>query len=108
MKQLSIFIENKRGTLLTVLNVLKGAGIQIIASRRQSPMSLPSSSKTNQARQLVCWHSLPRQKSTLPICILSCFLEKVFWCSVHPTQKRQSKSSRRNLYRSSANCRYSY
>ena len=30
MKQLSIFIENKRGTLLTVLNVLKGAGIQII------------------------------------------------------------------------------
>lgn len=32
MKQLSIFIENKRGTLLTVLNVLKGAGIQIIAS----------------------------------------------------------------------------
>ena len=32
MKQLSIFIENKRGTLLTVLNVLKDAGIQIIAS----------------------------------------------------------------------------
>ena len=32
MKQLSILIENKRGTLLTVLNVLKGAGIQIIAS----------------------------------------------------------------------------
>ena len=32
MKQLSIFIENKRGTLLTVLNVLKGASIQIIAS----------------------------------------------------------------------------
>lgn len=32
MKQLSIFIENKRGTLLTVLNVLKEAGIQIIAS----------------------------------------------------------------------------
>ena len=32
MKQLSIFIENKRGTLLTVLNVLKGAGIQIISS----------------------------------------------------------------------------
>ena len=32
MKQLSIFIENKRGTLLTVLDVLKGAGIQIIAS----------------------------------------------------------------------------
>ena len=29
MKQLSIFIENKRGTLLTVLNALKGAGIQI-------------------------------------------------------------------------------
>ena len=32
MKQLSIFIENKRGTLLTVLNVLKEAGIRIIAS----------------------------------------------------------------------------
>lgn len=32
MKQLSIFIENKRGTLLTVLNTLKEAGIQIIAS----------------------------------------------------------------------------
>lgn len=32
MKQLSIFIENKRGTLLTVLNAFKGAGIQIIAS----------------------------------------------------------------------------
>ena len=32
MKQVSILIENKRGTLLTVLNVLKGAGIQIIAS----------------------------------------------------------------------------
>ena len=32
MKQLSIFIENKRGTLLTVLNVLKDVGIQIIAS----------------------------------------------------------------------------
>ena len=32
MKQLSIFIENKRGTLLTVLNVLKEVGIQIIAS----------------------------------------------------------------------------
>ncbi len=32
MKQLSIFIENKRGTLLNVLNVLKGANIQIIAS----------------------------------------------------------------------------
>ena len=29
---MSIFIENKRGTLLTVLNVLKEAGIQIIAS----------------------------------------------------------------------------
>ncbi len=32
MKQLSIFIENKSGTLLTVLNALKEAGIQIIAS----------------------------------------------------------------------------
>ncbi|MCR5334832.1 MAG: ACT domain-containing protein [Bacteroidaceae bacterium] len=32
MKQLSIFIENKRGTLLTVLDVLKTADIQIIAS----------------------------------------------------------------------------
>lgn len=32
MKQLSIFIENKRGTLLAVLNALKEAGIQIIAS----------------------------------------------------------------------------
>lgn len=32
MKQLSIFIENKRGTLLTVLNALKEAGIQIVAS----------------------------------------------------------------------------
>ena len=32
MKQLSIFIENKRGTLLTVLNALKDAGIQIVAS----------------------------------------------------------------------------
>lgn len=32
MKQLSIFIENKQGTLLTVLNVLKNANIQIIAS----------------------------------------------------------------------------
>ena len=32
MKQLSIFIENKQGTLLTVLNVLKSAYIQIIAS----------------------------------------------------------------------------
>lgn len=32
MKQLSIFIENKRGTLLTVLDVLKTANIQIIAS----------------------------------------------------------------------------
>ena len=32
MKQLSIFIENKCGTLLTVLNALKEAGIQIIAS----------------------------------------------------------------------------
>lgn len=32
MKQLSIFIENKQGTLLTVLNVLKSANIQIIAS----------------------------------------------------------------------------
>ena len=32
MKQLSIFIENKQGTLLTVLNVLKSASIQIIAS----------------------------------------------------------------------------
>ena len=32
MKQLSIFIENKSDTLLTVLNALKEAGIQIIAS----------------------------------------------------------------------------
>ncbi len=32
MKQLSIFIQNKRGTLLTVLDVLKTADIQIIAS----------------------------------------------------------------------------
>lgn len=32
MKQLSIFIENKQGTLLTALNVLKNANIQIIAS----------------------------------------------------------------------------
>ena len=32
MKQLSIFIQNKRGTLLTVLDVLKTANIQIIAS----------------------------------------------------------------------------
>ena len=30
--QLSIFIENRSGTLITVLNVLKQAGIQIIAS----------------------------------------------------------------------------
>ena len=32
MKQLSIFIQNKRSTLLTVLDVLKTANIQIIAS----------------------------------------------------------------------------
>ena len=32
IQQLSIFIENKQGTLLTVLNVLKNANIQIIAS----------------------------------------------------------------------------
>ena len=32
IQQLSIFIENKQGTLLTVLNVLKSANIQIIAS----------------------------------------------------------------------------
>ena len=30
--QLSVFIENKAGTLVSVLNVLKQAGIQIIAS----------------------------------------------------------------------------
>ena len=30
--QLSIFIENRSGTLIKVLNVLKQAGIQIIAS----------------------------------------------------------------------------
>ena len=30
--QLSIFIENRSGTLITVLEVLKQAGIQIIAS----------------------------------------------------------------------------
>lgn len=30
--QLSIFIENKSGTMLNVLNILKNAGIQIIAS----------------------------------------------------------------------------
>lgn len=32
MKQLSIFIENKSGTLLNILNVMKDAEIQIIAS----------------------------------------------------------------------------
>jgi len=32
IKQISIFIENKSGTLLKVLNVLKDANIQIIAS----------------------------------------------------------------------------
>lgn len=32
IKQISIFIENKSGTLLKVLNVLKEANIQIIAS----------------------------------------------------------------------------
>lgn len=32
MKQLSIFIENKSGTLLNILNALKDADIQIIAS----------------------------------------------------------------------------
>lgn len=32
IKQISIFIENKSGTLLNVLNVLKEANIQIIAS----------------------------------------------------------------------------
>ena len=32
MKQLSIFIENKEGTLIKVLDLLSKAGIQIIAS----------------------------------------------------------------------------
>lgn len=32
MKQLSIFLENKSGTLLKILNALKAADIQIIAS----------------------------------------------------------------------------
>lgn len=32
MKQLSIFLENKSGTLLNILNALKAADIQIIAS----------------------------------------------------------------------------
>ena len=32
IKQLSIFIENKGGTLITVLDLLSKAGIQIIAS----------------------------------------------------------------------------
>ena len=32
IKQLSIFIENKGGTLIKVLELLSGAGIQIIAS----------------------------------------------------------------------------
>ena len=32
IKQLSIFIENKGGTLIKVLNLLSNAGIQIIAS----------------------------------------------------------------------------
>lgn len=32
MKQLSIFIENKSGTLLNILNVMKDAEIQIVAS----------------------------------------------------------------------------
>jgi len=32
VKQLSIFIENKQGTLIKVLKILKEAGIQIIAS----------------------------------------------------------------------------
>ena len=32
MKQLSIFLENKQGTLVQVLNLLKEANIQIIAS----------------------------------------------------------------------------
>lgn len=32
IKQISIFIENKSGTLLNVLDILKEAGIQIIAS----------------------------------------------------------------------------
>lgn len=32
IQQLSIFIENKAGTLLTVLQTLKSAGIQLIAS----------------------------------------------------------------------------
>ena len=31
-KQISIFIENKQGTLVKVLSILKEAGIQIIAS----------------------------------------------------------------------------
>jgi len=32
MKQLSIFLENKQGTLIQVLNLLKDANIQIVAS----------------------------------------------------------------------------
>ena len=32
INQLSVFIENKKGTILTVLNLLKEANIQIIAS----------------------------------------------------------------------------
>lgn len=32
MKQLSIFVENKQGSLLNILNALKAADIQIIAS----------------------------------------------------------------------------
>jgi hypothetical protein len=32
MKQLSIFLENKQGTLIQVLNLLKEANIQIVAS----------------------------------------------------------------------------
>ena len=32
MKQLSIFLEDKSGTIYRVLNLLKGGGIQIIAS----------------------------------------------------------------------------
>ena len=32
INQLSIFIENRSGTLIKVLNILKQAGIQIVAS----------------------------------------------------------------------------
>ena len=100
--QLSVFVENKSGTLLQVLELFKEAGIQLIASTISDTVEygiyriicsepqraydtlkpLPSPSTIPRDRQPMRSAVSVKPESASPTSIPSCSEEKVSWCSV--------------------------